>query len=79
MIVISQLGTFDVENYGDLLYPIVLRHLLQKRDASLSNSDGLLVDILGIAISWRWRGGVCGDRQRQGLVLRTGHCVEHHA
>jgi hypothetical protein len=36
MIVISQLGTFDVENYGDLLYPIVLRHLLQRRDASLS-------------------------------------------
>jgi polysaccharide pyruvyl transferase len=24
---ISQLGTFDVENYGDLLYPIVLRQL----------------------------------------------------
>ena len=32
---ISHLGTFDVENYGDLLYPLVFRHLLQKRDASL--------------------------------------------
>ncbi len=27
---ISQLGTFDVENYGDLLYPIVFSHLLKK-------------------------------------------------
>ncbi|HET6976112.1 MAG TPA: polysaccharide pyruvyl transferase family protein [Pyrinomonadaceae bacterium] len=31
---ISHLGTFDVENYGDLLYPIVLKHLL-KKDPSL--------------------------------------------
>jgi Polysaccharide pyruvyl transferase len=31
---ISHLGTFDVENYGDLLYPIVFSHLL-KKDASL--------------------------------------------
>ena len=27
---IAHLGTFDVENYGDLLYPIVFRHLLKK-------------------------------------------------
>jgi hypothetical protein len=27
---ISHLGTFDVENYGDLLYPILLSHLLNK-------------------------------------------------
>jgi hypothetical protein len=27
---ISHLGTFDVENYGDLLYPIVFGHLLNK-------------------------------------------------
>ncbi len=32
---ISHLGTFDVENYGDLLYPIVFRHLLKRRDATL--------------------------------------------
>ena len=32
---ISQLGTFDVENYGDLLYPLVFRHLVQRWDASL--------------------------------------------
>jgi len=32
---ITHLGTFDVENYGDLLYPIVFRHLLKARDASL--------------------------------------------
>src|ERR1051325_10857347 len=31
---ISHLGTFDVENYGDLLYPILFRHLL-KKDTSL--------------------------------------------
>ncbi|HXQ39097.1 MAG TPA: polysaccharide pyruvyl transferase family protein, partial [Anaerolineales bacterium] len=28
---ISHLGTFDVENYGDLLYPIVLSHLLKNQ------------------------------------------------
>jgi len=27
---ISHLGTFDVENYGDLLYPIIFSHLLNK-------------------------------------------------
>ena len=32
---ISHLGTFDVENYGDLLYPIVFSHLLKKH-ASLN-------------------------------------------
>src|SRR5215216_3067565 len=32
---ISHLGTFDVENYGDLLYPIILSHLV-KKDASLN-------------------------------------------
>src|SRR5689334_15577189 len=32
---ICQLGTFDVENYGDLLYPIVFRHLIQKKDPTL--------------------------------------------
>jgi hypothetical protein len=32
---ITQLGTFDVDNYGDLLYPIIFRHLLKNRDASL--------------------------------------------
>ena len=32
---IAHLGTFDVENYGDLLYPIIFRHLLKKRDPSL--------------------------------------------
>jgi hypothetical protein len=32
---ISHLGTFDVENYGDLLYPIIFRQLVEKRDASL--------------------------------------------
>ena len=32
---INHLGTFDVENYGDLLYPILLRYLLQTRDPNL--------------------------------------------
>ena len=27
--VVRQLGTFDVENYGDLLYPLILRHLIK--------------------------------------------------
>ena len=31
--IISHLGTFDVENYGDLLYPIIFRRLLQQRYA----------------------------------------------
>jgi len=30
---IAQLGTFDVENYGDLLYPIAFRHVLKRYDA----------------------------------------------
>jgi hypothetical protein len=32
---ITHLGTFDVENYGDLLYPIIFRQMLKNRDASL--------------------------------------------
>lgn len=32
---IGQLGTFDVENYGDLLYPIVFRHLLKTKAPNL--------------------------------------------
>jgi len=28
---ICQIGTFDVENYGDLLYPIVFQHMLNMR------------------------------------------------
>jgi hypothetical protein len=32
---ISHLGTFDVENYGDLLYPIIFRRLVEERDPSL--------------------------------------------
>jgi len=31
---ISHLGTFDVENYGDLLYPIIFRLLVMKHSAS---------------------------------------------
>jgi len=31
---ILHLGTFDVDNYGDLLYPIVFRHVLKNRDAT---------------------------------------------
>jgi hypothetical protein len=27
--VVRQLGTFDVENYGDLLYPLIFRHLIK--------------------------------------------------
>src|SRR5215203_329639 len=32
---ICQVGTFDVENYGDLLYPLVFRHLLDQRNPGL--------------------------------------------
>lgn len=32
---IAHLGTFDVENFGDLLYPLVFRHFIQERDASV--------------------------------------------
>jgi hypothetical protein len=32
---IKQLGTFDVENYGDLLYPVVFRRALQGRGSRL--------------------------------------------
>ncbi len=33
MMTLGQLGTFDVENYGDLLYPVVFRRILERRDA----------------------------------------------
>lgn len=36
MVNIKQLGTFDVENYGDLLYPVVFRRALRGRDSRLS-------------------------------------------
>ena len=33
---IAQLGTFEVENYGDLLYPLVFNHLVKTRHPSAS-------------------------------------------
>jgi hypothetical protein len=36
VVTIKQLGTFDVENYGDLLYPVVFRRALQERDPRLA-------------------------------------------
>lgn len=43
---ICQLGTFDVENYGDLLYPIVFRHLVTSKhpDAQVQPYSLLAVD-----------------------------------
>ncbi|MCA1614847.1 MAG: polysaccharide pyruvyl transferase family protein [Acidobacteria bacterium] len=38
VVTIKQLGTFDVENYGDLLYPAVFRRALQERDPRLALS-----------------------------------------
>ena len=35
---IRHLGTFDLENYGDLLYPIIFRHLLKQRTTNLQLS-----------------------------------------
>lgn len=35
MMTINHLGTFDVQNYGDLLYPIVFQHILNREDARL--------------------------------------------
>jgi hypothetical protein len=46
--VLGQLGTFDVENYGDLLYPVIFQRLLRQRHDtgqlrlySLMGSDSL--------------------------------------
>lgn len=36
MTTVGQLGTFDLENYGDLLYPIVFRHVLKRCEARLT-------------------------------------------
>jgi hypothetical protein len=36
MTIIKQLGTFDLENYGDLLYPLVFEHILRRRDERLT-------------------------------------------
>jgi len=30
--ILSEFGTFDVENYGDLLYPVLFKRMFQKRD-----------------------------------------------
>lgn len=38
MVNIKQLGTFDVENYGDLLYPVVFRRALAARSPRLTLS-----------------------------------------
>jgi hypothetical protein len=35
MQIINHLGTSDVENYGDLLYPLVFRHILEQRNSEL--------------------------------------------
>ena len=32
---INQIGTFDLENYGDLLYPILFRRIVEKRSEQL--------------------------------------------
>ena len=52
VVTIKQLGTFDVENYGDLLYPVVFRRALRERDPRLGLSaysplagDQLLVQL----------------------------------
>jgi hypothetical protein len=39
MITLGHLGTFDVENYGDLLYPLVLKHVLKRYETPLSVSQ----------------------------------------
>lgn len=33
VVTLGQVGTFDVENYGDLLYPVVFRRILERHDA----------------------------------------------
>src|ERR1051325_865863 len=38
---IGQLGTFDVENYGDLLYPIVFRPLVKTHVKHYSPLPGI--------------------------------------
>jgi hypothetical protein len=44
MFTINQLGTFDVANYGDLLYPLVFRNILKEHDARLSLRQYSLLD-----------------------------------
>src|SRR5712692_5348021 len=39
MITLGHLGTFDVENYGDLLYPLVFGQILKKYGAPVSVSQ----------------------------------------
>jgi hypothetical protein len=41
---IGHLGTFDVENYGDLLYPIVLQHLLKLPTRQYSLLPGVEIE-----------------------------------
>ena len=46
---IGQLGTFDVENYGDLLYPIVFRHLVKTHVQHYSPLPGVGPNEAGFA------------------------------
>ena len=41
---IGHLGTFDVENYGDLLYPIVFQHLLNLQTQQYSLLPGVEIE-----------------------------------
>lgn len=39
MITLSHLGTFDIENYGDLLYPLIFERILQKYETPVRVSQ----------------------------------------
>ena len=37
---VAQIGTFDVENFGDLLFPSVLEYYLQEYEIDLFSPEG---------------------------------------
>ena len=45
---LAHFGTFDVENFGDLLYPLIARHRL-----SAAGADITFVSPIGAAPVWR--------------------------
>ncbi|HEX8282719.1 MAG TPA: polysaccharide pyruvyl transferase family protein [Pyrinomonadaceae bacterium] len=89
---IKQLGTFDVDNYGDLLYPVVFRRALAGRDPRLSLSAysplaGDAPHAAGFATGdartlfepARARAGDGGDADVSGLVVGGGDILRTDA
>lgn len=77
---LGQFGTCDVENYGDLLYPVVTKHLLQqKRSDIMLNPYAFLPGVAPEGAGYEARGIqrlLCrGDQHLDALIVGGGDIV----